>query len=574
MPDDEARRIKEIFVSIASKHEIFQRLENINQHKDGRLIILETSGTPFFDKEGNLLGYCGMDRDITERKKMEEALKESEERYHMAAKATSDAVWDLNWTNGEGTLYWSEVYADTFGKPPEPGQSWSWWIERLHPEDRERTVDGFLSTIDGTANSWIDEYRFLRADGNWAYVCDRAFLSRDNSGKVLRIVGAMLDLTDRKQADEVLRKSEERHRLLAETMLQGVVHQDANGEIIEMNPAAERILGKNREQFQGSSSLHEEHPTLRENGERFPGMEHPSMVALRTGLPVRGIIMGVFNPKIGDYRWISIDAVPMLRTGEAHPSEVYIVFEDITDRKKAEMALKKRTQQLEEANKELESFSYSVSHDLRAPLRAIDGYSRMILRQQGNKFDENTRHQFDVIRNNTKMMGQLIEDLLTFSRLGRAQLSMTKLNMEDLIGEIWKEFTDASPGRRLILNVASLPPCMGDHRLIRQVLINLLANAIKFTKTREEALIEVGGDVKESDSLYYVRDNGVGFDMQYYDKMFGVFQRLHNSSDFEGTGVGLAIVQRIIDRHGGKIWAEGKEDEGATFYFTLPTPKE
>jgi light-regulated signal transduction histidine kinase (bacteriophytochrome) len=143
------------------------------------------------------------------------------------------------------------------------------------------------------------------------------------------------------------------------------------------------------------------------------------------------------------------------------------------------------------------------------------------------------------------------------------------LDMEDLIGEIWKELVAASPDRRMVLKITSLPPCMGDRGLIRQVLVNIVSNAVKFTKKREEAVIEAGGDVKGNESVYYIRDNGVGFDMQYYDKMFGVFQRLHSDEDFEGTGVGLAIAQRIINRHGGKIWAEGEVDKGATFYFSL-----
>ncbi len=181
------------------------------------------------------------------------------------------------------------------------------------------------------------------------------------------------------------------------------------------------------------------------------------------------------------------------------------VWRDVTKRMRAELELKERTKQLEDASKELESFSYSVSHDLRAPLRAIDGYGRMILRKHASKFD------------------------------------------------------------------AEIPLCKGDPALVKQVLINILANAVKFTKGRAEALIEAGGDNKEGKTIYYIRDNGVGFDMHYHDKLFGVFQRLHSADDFEGTGVGLAIVQRIITRHGGRVWAESEADKGATFYSSLPT---
>ena len=253
------------------------------------------------------------------------------------------------------------------------------------------------------------------------------------------------------------------------------------------------------------------------------------------------------------------------------------IARDISDRRKVESALadhavelQKRTAQVEEINKELESFSYSVSHDLRAPLRAIDGYSRMILLNQGDRFDENTKRLFTVIRDSVKTMEQLIDDLLAFSRLGREALSLSRLNMEELIGETWGEIRVVVPDRPIDVKIDPVPPGMGDRSLIKQVLVNLLSNAVKFTRPREVPMIEVGGYATGAENVYYVRDNGVGFDMQYHDKLFGVFQRLHSADEYEGTGVGLAIVQRIVHRHGGRIWAESKPDEGACFYFTLP----
>ncbi len=226
--------------------------------------------------------------------------------------------------------------------------------------------------------------------------------------------------------------------------------------------------------------------------------------------------------------------------------------------------------QLEAANRELESFSYSVSHDLRAPLRAIDGYSRMILRKQGERFDDETLRQFGMIRNNVQTMGQLIDDLLAFSRLGKQEMSKTSLDMEVLINDVWQNLLAANPGRNMTLHIREIRPGMGDRSLLREVFSNLLGNAVKFTRNREMARIEVGSCVKDHETVYHIRDNGVGFDMKYHDRLFGVFQRLHGSADYEGTGIGLALVQRIIHRHGGRIWAESKPDEGACFYFTLP----
>ena len=259
---------------------------------------------------------------------------------------------------------------------------------------------------------------------------------------------------------------------------------------------------------------------------------------------------------------------------------VAVVSKDITKLKQAEeeahrlnaeleRRVLERTAQLEAANKELESFSYSVSHDLRAPLRAIDGYARMILKKYGDKFNEDALSKFNIIRSSVHMMGQLIDDLLTFSRLSRKHMSVSKIDMEALVEDVWKELQVINPDRNINLKVNSMPPCYGDRILIKQVYYNLISNAVKFTKYRDPALIEVGGYVDGNEDLYYVRDNGVGFDMAYYDKLFGVFQRLHSASDFEGTGVGLATVQRIINRHGGRVWGEGKIDQGASFYFAL-----
>jgi PAS domain S-box-containing protein len=251
---------------------------------------------------------------------------------------------------------------------------------------------------------------------------------------------------------------------------------------------------------------------------------------------------------------------------------------DITQRKLAEdqllkqaAQLQERTALLEEANRELESFSYSVSHDLRTPLRAIDGFSRIILKQQGDKFDENTRRQFDLIRFNSKIMGNLIDDLLSFSRVQKTGMSVSVIDMSNLTAEVGEEIRAANRERKLEIRIADMLPGYGDPFLIRQVLVNLFSNAVKFTKDRKPAIVEISSFQEPDHVVYRFQDNGVGFDMAYYDKLFGVFQRLHSREEYEGTGVGLAIVQRIIVRHGGRVWAEGKVNEGATFYFSLPS---
>ncbi|MGO8756364.1 MAG: sensor histidine kinase [Gallionellaceae bacterium] len=235
-----------------------------------------------------------------------------------------------------------------------------------------------------------------------------------------------------------------------------------------------------------------------------------------------------------------------------------------------EEELRKNSAQLEDANKELVAFSYSVSHDLRTPLRAIDGFSRILLDDYTDRLDDEGKRLLNVVRDNTSRMSQLIDDILKFSRAGRVEITFSEIDMEQLAHTVFEELQPSVAGGNLQLEIEPIPPARGDRAMMHQVFVNLLSNAIKFSRSRETARIKVGGSIEGDEAVYYVKDNGVGFDMQYSDKLFGVFQRLHGVDEFEGTGIGLAIVQRIITRHGGRVWAEGKVNEGATIYFALP----
>ncbi len=253
----------------------------------------------------------------------------------------------------------------------------------------------------------------------------------------------------------------------------------------------------------------------------------------------------------------------------------------ITERRKAEEEVKRlneelerrvteRTSQLQDVNKELEAFAYSISHDLRAPLHTMQGFAGILTEDYASSLDDKARHACTVIRNETRRMETLIDDILKLSRLSLQQMQMSPLNMEDLVKAAFAENTTPAARQRVDFRVDAMPPAVGDPRLIRQVWANLLTNAVKYSAKREKSDIRAGGEEKEGETVYWVKDNGAGFDMKYADKMFGVFQRLHSSSEFEGTGVGLAIVQRIIQRHGGKVWAHGEAGKGATFTFSLP----
>lgn len=232
--------------------------------------------------------------------------------------------------------------------------------------------------------------------------------------------------------------------------------------------------------------------------------------------------------------------------------------------------LQKEREKLKAANQELETFAYSVSHDLKVPLRAIDGFSRILEEDYHEELDDEGKRLIDIIRQNTKRMSQLIDDILHLSRAGRQNMVLAKLDLESLFQNAFNELKQSNKGRDIQLEIEPLPTVYGDRALLQQVISNLLANSFKFTATRETTLIEVGFQEGKKEYIFHIKDNGVGFNMKYSDKLFGLFQRLHGQDEFDGTGVGLSIVQRIIRRHGGDIWAEGKVDEGATFYFSLP----
>lgn len=284
--------------------------------------------------------------------------------------------------------------------------------------------------------------------------------------------------------------------------------------------------------------------------------------------------------KDGSLYWVDTTIVPFL-ADDGRPRQYVAIRADVTRRVLAEervlqmnaeleKRVAERTAQLEKANRELEAFSYSISHDLRAPLRAMNGFSQAVIEDFGDLIPAEGRRYLETIRQNAEHMGDLIDDLLAFSRLSRKPLEREPIAMNRLVDSALDELGRPWPDRKVELQVASLPDCQGDASLLRQVWINLLGNALKYSGKCEVARIEVGSRVAEDGTCeYHVRDNGAGFDMRYVHKLFGVFSRLHRAEDYDGTGVGLAIVQRIVQRHGGRIRAEGRPNEGACFYFTL-----
>lgn len=282
---------------------------------------------------------------------------------------------------------------------------------------------------------------------------------------------------------------------------------------------------------------------------------------------------------VGPDKTITLHSRRILMPDSAgNPAYILALKEDITERKVAEQKIRKLNADLEQKNlalqvsiRELESFSYSVSHDLRAPLRAIASFGQMLEEDFGAGLDPEAIRYLRVIRDGSARMNQLIDDLLAFSRVGRQALTLSTVDMRALADAALRDVREHQPATTTQIHIDPLPPCEGDPNVLRQVWINLIANAVKYSARREQPQIHIGGDSNGRESTYFVQDNGAGFDMRYYDKLFGVFQRLHHESEFPGTGVGLAIVQRIVVRHGGRVWASGAPDQGARFSFALPS---
>jgi len=554
--------------------------ELVHTRKDGERIVVASHWVLHRDENDKPKAILELNNDITERKQAEKALRESEERLHLAVRSTKLGTWEVIVETGE--RLWSDQSKAIFGFPPGADVNAENLSQLVHPDDRKRTDEALKRALQPEGDGELHTECRILIDGGkverWIEWRGRVIFE---SGRAVRIIGTLLDITDRKQAQETLRESEERLRLGIQAAELGTWdYRFHTGEVFfdergarnfglktlatTFDDAIGRIFPDDRERVNTAADQ-----AL--NGEN-DGMYEQEFRVIWPDNSVHWLAAygrAHFEGEGQDRRAIRFIGINM----------------DITERKQAEKEIHRlneeleqrvadRTAQLQAVNKELEAFSYSVSHDLRAPLRHIDGFSQALLEDYTDKLDDAGKSYLREVRSASQEMAQLIDDVLELARVTRSEMRREVVNLSDLARTIAAELKKREPKRKVILNLKEDLTTRGDKRLLRIVLNNLLGNAWKFTAKRTEGQITLGREQKNGESTYFIRDNGAGFDMAYVGKLFGAFQRLHTAGEFEGTGIGLATVQRIVYRHGGRVWAEGAVNKGATFYFTLPNSKE
>lgn len=688
---------EEVILTKIKSGEHLQHYETVRKRKDGSTVEISLSISPLKNERDKIIGASKIARDITEQKRAEKKLRESNENFEALVKATTQAVWKAN-ENGqsEGIAQW---WLDLTGQNLDELDEWQ-WLEALHPDDREPAKTAWISALENKTLFDVDyrvknrsgEYRYFAVRGvpvfnengsfrqwvgmftditkrkeaenalrQWAdafencahgiaignpktnqiLACNSAFAKlcgkateeivntpilsvyepafhtqvknfidiadvqghvqyealmkrkdgtvfpsqmdvvsvRDDKGELLYRVATTQDITARKRAEEALRESEERLNTVIENLAEGLIISDLEGNLILWNRASLELHGF-------SSQAEHQRPLgdftgifeLRTLDDRVLEFEEWVMPRILRGETLDNVELKIRRK---DIEWERVFSYGGAKVKDASGKDVaFLTITDITERKQYEEEIVRlneslehkvaeRTTELNAVNKELEAFSYSVSHDLRAPLRAMDGFSLALLEDYAEKLDAAGQNYLNRVRNASQQMARLIDDMLLLSRVTRSELVKTDVNLSEIVKYIAEKLQESQPRENVYFEIEENVHAHGDGRLLKIALENLLGNAYKFTSKCSETRIIFGQKQNEKERVYFVIDNGAGFDMAYADKLFGAFQRLHSSTEFEGTGIGLATVQRVVRRHGGHIRAESDVGKGASFYFTL-----
>lgn len=529
---------------------------DIEIQRPDRRVPLEVWAAPVYDQTGPVAFAVAAFSDITERQRAQQALRASEERHRLLFERNPLPAWVVDLETLRFVAV-NDAAVRAYGYSRDEFLTMT-IADIRPPEDIPALRDAPARITVGHAGGGL--WRHRKRDGSLIEVEITSHVLTF-AGRPAELVLAR-DITARRRAEEALRASEERFRTLATTATDAIVSADQRGNITYFNPGAERIFGYIAEEVNGQ-------PLTLLMPERFRDAHRAGLARyLATG---EARVVGT-----------TVELAGRRKDGTEFPLELSLaswkggaeidftgIMRDITERKRAEETLRRYAAQLEVANAELDAFAYSVSHDLRAPLRSIDGFGQALLEDCADQLDAAGRDHLGRVRAAGQRMGVLIDDLLRLSRVTRSELRRERVDLSALAEDVAADLRRSAPARTVQLTVAPGVVAEGDPHLLRVVLENLLGNAWKYTAKHPRAEIEFGGTDRGGERAFFVRDNGAGFDMKYASKLFGAFQRLHSSAEFEGSGVGLATVQRIVRRHGGRVWAEGAPRHGATFYFTL-----
>lgn len=594
--------------------------------------VFSYGGDMVLDTTGSRVAFCTM-IDITESKRAEVALRTSREMLQGVLNLIPLGVFWKDQRSRYLGCNAVVCRALGFSDPADIAGRTDAEMPSITADQAEFFVGKDREVMDADSPQFHVIEQLTRGDGTTIWLDTNKIPMHDDQGRVIGVLGTWEDITQRKQAEEAIGKYNERLRILHQIDKALIAGEEPSAIAAAALPFLRDLLGVRRAVVNLFDLTANEVEWLAAAGPRRihvgPGVRYSmefmgNVEALRRGelqfIDVAALPPGPEVAALVASGVHSYVVVPMIARGEligalsfggtsapfsaeqisiaqeaaaqfaiaitqarlhesvkCHAQELELrILERTRELVDAHAKLQgtnaelmKLTAELKAANKELEAFSYSVSHDLRAPLRAIDGFSRIVLEDYASQLPEDGRTYLQDVRANTLQMGRLVDDLLTFSRLSRQPVNQLAVDSAQLVHQCFDELRRSQDGRHVEIRIGDLPPCQADPALLKQVWINLLANALKYTGKRESAVIEVGCQVNDGRRVYFVKDNGVGFDMRYAHKLFGVFQRLHRAEDYEGTGVGLAIVQRIIHRHGGQVWAEARIDHGAAFFFTL-----